>query len=424
MLHAFLFKTPVLFLKLERGFIMTEQALSDLKVLEFGDLASAPYCCKLMADLGAEVIKIEKPGFGDEARSREPFDQDIPGIERSGLFAYLNTNKRSITLNPHTTVGKSIFKELVKGADILVESQPPRSMDELGLTYEILEKINPQLIMTSITPFGQTGPHRDYKANELIRYNASGYGMISTACIEEPVPSPVKGGGRQSAFGGGQAAAVATMCAFHARDHIGAGQYIDLSIQELMAGQYESAIEHWTFDENEIGGVSDPIIQPICPLECKDGWIFLMCVEDYQYDRFVEVMGNPEWTKDELFKDRFSRAEYMDAPVPLLTEWTMQHTKDDVFKMCQAARVPVGPCYNSEEILNSEQLTARNYFVEIDHPVMGKAKYPGAPYRLSLTPWHIERRAPLLGEHNEEIFCDRLGYTKQDLIKMRQAGVI
>ncbi|MBL7176411.1 MAG: CoA transferase [Desulfobacteraceae bacterium] len=403
---------------------MPDEALSDLKVLEFGNLASAPYCSKLMADLGAEVIKIEKPGQGDKARSREPFAGNTPGMEKSGLFAYLNTNKFSLTLNPDTTMGKTIFKELIKGVDILVENQAPRVMEELGLTYDILEKINPQLIMTSITPFGQTGPHRDYKACELIRYNACGYGMISTACIEEPVPAPVKGGGVQTAFGAGQAAAVATMCAFHARDQIGAGQHIDLSIQELMAGQYESAIEHWTFDENEMGGVMDPVIQPICPLECKDGWIFLMCVEDYQYDRFVEVMGNPEWTKDELFKDRFSRAEYMDALVPLLTEWTMQYNKDEVFKMCQAARVPAAPCYNSKEILNSEQLTARNYFVEIDHPVIGKTKYPGAPYRLSLTPWQIKRRAPLLGEHNEEILCGRLGYTKQDLIKMRQTSVI
>jgi crotonobetainyl-CoA:carnitine CoA-transferase CaiB-like acyl-CoA transferase len=403
---------------------MPDEALSDVKVLEFGNLASAPYCCKLMADLGAEVIKIEKPGQGDEARSREPFSGNTPGIERSGLFAYLNTNKLSLTLNPHATMGKTIFKELVKGVDILVENQAPQLMEELGLTYDILEKINPQLIMTSITPFGQTGPHKNYKACELIRYNACGYGMISTQCIEEPVPTPVKGGGMQTAFGAGQAAAVATMFAFHTREQIGEGQYIDLSIQELMAGQYESAIQHWIYDENEMGGIMNPIIQPICPLECKDGWIFLMCVEEYQYDRFVEVMGNPEWTKNELFKDRFTRAEYMDALVPLLTEWTMQYTKDEVFMMCQAARVPAAPCYNSKEILDSEQLAFRKYFVEIDHPVIGKAKYPGAPYKLSLTPWQIKRPAPLLGEHNEEILCNRLGYSKDDLVRMRQTGVI
>jgi crotonobetainyl-CoA:carnitine CoA-transferase CaiB-like acyl-CoA transferase len=385
---------------------MTERALSDLKVLEFGNLVSAPYCCKLMADLGAEVIKIEEPGVGDESRSREPFAQDNPGVERSGLFAYLNTNKLSVTLNPGTALGKAIFENLVRGADILVENQPPRLMEALGLTYEILEKVNPRLIMTSITPFGQTGPHRDYKAYELNSYNGCGYGYISTVCIREPVMPPVKAGGRQAEFGAAQSASVATMCAVFARD------------------QYESFIEYWTFAENETGGVTSPILQPMIPLECKDGWIFLICVEEDQFDRLVEIMGNPEWAQNELFENRFSRAEYADALVPLLTEWTMEHTKDEIFNMCQAARVPVGPAYSSEEVVRSEHLAARNYFVEMDHPEIGRAKYPGSPYRFSLTPWRIERHAPSLGEHNEEVFCHRLGYTKQDLVKMKQAGVI
>ena len=403
---------------------MTERALSDLKVLEFGNLVSAPYCGKLMADLGAEVIKIEEPGVGDEARNRGPFAQDTPGLERSGLFAYLNTNKLSITLKPNTVLGKKIFKELVKSSDILVENQPPSLMEELGFTYKTLEKVNPRLIMTSITPFGQTGPHRDYKAYELNTYNGCGYGYVSTACITEPVMPPVKAGGRQSEFGAAQSASVASMCAVYARDQIGAGQHIDISIQEIMAGQYESIIEHWTLAENEMGGLTHPIIQPITPLECKDGWIFLMCVEDDQFDRMVEIMGNPEWAENELFQDRFLRADYADALVPLLTEWTMQYTKDEIFKMCQKARVPVGPAYSSEDVVNSEHLNERNYFMEMDHPEMGRAKYPGAPYRLSVTPWQINRHAPSLGEHNEEIFCHRLGYSKEDLVRMRQAGVI
>jgi len=401
-----------------------ERALSDLKVLEFGNLVTAPYCVKLLADLGAQVIKIENPVGGDKARSRGPFAGDNPGLEKSGLFAYLNTNKRSITLNPRTSLGKAVFEDLIKDADILVENQPPQLMEELGLTYDALEKINSQLIMTSITPFGQTGPHRDYKAHELTTYNGCGYGFISTVCITEPVMPPVKAGGRQSEFGAAQAAAVATMCAVHARDQIDAGQHIDISIQEVMAGQYESTIQHWVLAENEMGGLTNPIIQPMLPLECKDGWIFLMCVEEDQFDRLVEVMGNPEWAQTELFQDRFLRADFADALVPLLTEWTMQYAKDELFKMCQAARVPVGPAYSSEEVVCSEHLAARNYFVEMDHPEIGQAKYPGAPYRLSATPWQIERVAPVLGEHNEEILCDRLGYTMEDLVHMKQAGVI
>ncbi len=403
---------------------MADQALSGLKVLEFANLVSGPYCGKLFADLGAEVIKIEEPFRGDESRRREPFAQDIPGAERSGLFAYLNTNKLSITLNPKTTKGNSIFMELVKGADILIENYPPREMEKFGLTYENLEKVNPLIIMTSITPFGQTGPHRNYTAHELNTYQGSGYGIISTVTYEEPVPPPVKGGGRQSEFGAAQAAAVAAMCAVHVRDSIGAGQHIDISIQELMSGQNESGIQHWVFAENEMGGVTHPVLQPILPLPCKDGWVFLMCVEDHQYDKFIELMGNPDWNESELFENRFTRADYIDALAPLLSEWTMQYTKEEVFEMSQAAHVPVAPAYNSEEVVNSPHLAAREYFVEIDHPEIGRAAYPGAPYRLSLTPWKIEHRAPLLGEHNKEIFCNRLGYTRQDMVKLNQSGVI
>jgi crotonobetainyl-CoA:carnitine CoA-transferase CaiB-like acyl-CoA transferase len=403
---------------------MPDQALSGLKVLEFANLVSGPYCGKMFADLGAEVIKIEDPVGGDTARNREPFAGNTPGLERSGLFAYLNTNKMSITLDPKTARGKSIFIELVKDADILIENHSPKEMEQLGFTYEALEKINPRLIMTSITPFGQTGPYRDYKAFELNTYQGSGYGFISTVCFEEPVPQPIKAGGRQSEFGTAQAAAVATMTAVHARDEIFAGQHIDIAIIELMAGQNESGIQHWVLAENEMGGVSHPVVQPICPLPCKDGHFFLMCVEDHQYDKFVDLMGNPEWNDSELFKDRFARADYVDALIPLLSEWTMEYTKQEIFKMGQAAHVPLAPAYTAEDVVNDGHLADRKYFEEIEHPVIGKAKYPGAPYRLSETPWQIKRHAPLLGEHNEEILVNRLGYTRQDIVKLSQAGVI
>jgi len=219
---------------------MAEQALTGLNVLEFGNGVPPCYCGKLLADLGAEVIKIEPPLVGDKTRHRAPFAGDTPGLERSGLFAYLNTNKFSITLDCESLEGKRLFKQLVERCDILVENFPPRFMHDHGLTYPELEPLNPNLVMVSITPFGQTGPHRDYKATELITYGACGYGMATTVCIEEPVMPPVKAGGRQSEFGAGQAAAAAAMCAVYARDQLGAGQYIDLSIQELMAHHHTS----------------------------------------------------------------------------------------------------------------------------------------------------------------------------------------
>ncbi len=403
---------------------MTDQALTGLKVIEYANMVSGPYCGKLLADLGAEVIKIEEPYRGDDARRCEPFANNIPGIERSGFFAYLNTNKKSITLNLDSIKGKEIFKELIRESDILIENHPPKWIDEIGIKYEILEKVNPQLIMTSITPFGQTGPYKDYEAYELNTYCGSPFGALSTAALEEPVNKPIKGGGRQSEFMGAQAAAVATMCAVISRKKIGEGQHIDIALQELMTGQCEAAIEHWTFAENEMVGVMHPVITPIMPFPCKDGWVFLHFAEDHQYDSFVELMGNPDWNDKELFGDRFKRADYVDALVPLISEWTMQFTKEELFKMSQAVHAPVGPSYTSEEVVNSPHLSDRKYFIEIEHPEIGLAKYPGAPYRLSLTPWKINCHAPLLGEHNELIYSGRMGYTKQDFIKLTQMNII
>jgi crotonobetainyl-CoA:carnitine CoA-transferase CaiB-like acyl-CoA transferase len=402
---------------------MKEEALKGLKVIEFGEMVSAPYCTKLMADLGAEVIKVERPGLGDKARRTEPFAGDVPGIERSGLFAYLNTNKLSVTINTSTKKGRALFRELVAYGDVLVENNHPKTMEKLGFTYESLKEVNPRIIMTSITPFGQSGPYRNYRAYELNTYHGGGFGYISTVTFKEPVMPPIKAGGRQSEFAGAMAGAVATMCAIFAREATGSGQHIDISIQECLAGQYESAIEHWTFNENEMGGLTNPIIQPMLPIPCQDGWVFLMCVEEQEFDNLVKVMGNPEWVNSELFKDRYKRAEYADALSLFLYEWSSQYKKEELFRICQEGGVPVGPAYTAEDVINSEHLRARNYFVEIDHPVIGRTKYPGAPYFLSETPWKAGR-APLLGEHNEEVFCGKLGYTRIDLVKFMDADII
>jgi len=377
-----------------------------------------------MADLGAEVIKVEEPGVGDEARRKEPFAGGTPGIERSGLFAYLNNNKLGITLNPKTHTGKGIFKELVRAADILVENNHPKMMEQLGLQYSDLEAINPRLVMTSITPFGQNGPYRDFKACELISYHVGGFGYITTQTYKEPVLPPVKAGGYQSQFSAGTVGAVATMGALQALNVIGLGQHVDISVQECMAGQMEMQFEYWTFQQDIVGGLRTPFLAPMMPLRCKNGWVYTQCLEEHHFDNLVKVMGNPEWAKSELFKDRLSRARYVDGLEVLLNDWSTQYTKEEVFHMAQAGHVPIAPANNAEDLLNDPHLKEREFFVDIEHLVIGKVKYPGAPYKLSKTPWAVKRPAPLLGEHNEEIYCGRLGYTKQDLVKMSEAGII
>ncbi|MFA5368314.1 MAG: CoA transferase, partial [Dehalococcoidia bacterium] len=174
---------------------MTNTALGGLKVLEFAQFVSGPYCAKLLADMGAEVIKIEPPIVGDSARKREPFLDDVPGLERSGFFLFLNTSKLGITLDPDTATGRDIFLRLVAYCDVLIEDNPPSFMKERGLDYENLSKINPRLVMTSITPFGQSGPYRDYKAYNLNSYHGSGVARVLSSILPKETPIPVKGPG-------------------------------------------------------------------------------------------------------------------------------------------------------------------------------------------------------------------------------------
>lgn len=404
---------------------MAKQALAGLKVVEWGNFVSAPYCAKLMADYGAEVIKIEEPLVGDEARHHGPFLHDIPHPERSGLFLYLNTNKLGITLNVKSATGKEIFKRLVKDADILVENNPPKVVEELGLDYATLSKINPRLVMTSITAYGQTGPYRDYKAYDL---NCSAAGGLSCGIGHPgraPLVLPLSQCDCQGALGG----ACASLLAIVARDVTGRGQHADVSEAEVAATlQVGTYVPQYIFygvvgvRTGHRGGLGR---YPTGILPCKDGYVCITAPRVDQWIRFTELMGSPEWTKNPRYRDRRAmQEEYPDEADALLAPWLMSHTKADIFDSGQAMRIPLTPVNTIAEVVNDSQLNTRGFFVEFDRAEVGTLKYPGAPYKMSKTPWQIQRPAPLLGEHNEEIYCGRLGYTREELARLRRAGVI
>ncbi len=410
---------------------MTNEALSGLRVLEYGNLISAPYCTKLFADLGAEVIKIEDPERGDEARGLGPFAEDTPHPEMSGLFLYLNTNKLGITLNLRSTTGRDIFKELVKQADAFVENNPPKVMEELGLDYESLSQLNPRLVMTSITPFGLTGPYRDYKAHDLHIWQMGGIGYLSTLIYPTVVfthrhrSRPLRAGGRQADFTAAMHAAVATMTALLAGDAIGSGQQVDLSAQEAVASVgSEAHVPRWTYAGDLEVGERGWIVYPIGLFPCRDGYVNLFCVDDWHWDNLMKLMGNPEWASQEIFKDRFIRGENWQVLEVLLADWFKERSVAEVYQAARRERVPLFPANTVADVLASVHLAERGFFEEIEHPVAGRAKYPGAPYKLSRTPWRVVRPAPLLGEHNEEVYLKRLGFTRQDLVKLRESGVI
>lgn len=410
---------------------MPEKALAGVKVLEYADLISGPYCTKLLSNLGAEVIKVERPRVGDRSRSVGPFPNDTPDPEKSGLFLYLNANKLGITLNTKTETGLALFKELVKSVDILVENHPPQEMADLGLDYSSLKRINPHLIMTSITPFGQSGPYRDYKAYDINSQAAGGLAYITGDPEREPLLTPWGQAGYQAALN----AAVGTLSALYWREATGLGQHVDISVQECIASVLGDVISFYSYMGTVKPRRTTPLdfagvtVWPVDIYECKDGYVSICILEPHQWRGFVDLIGNPEWASDPKLEDRrifLERSEEQEVPDlgPLIKETLKSYTVDQLFHEGQRRRIPITPVHSAQDLFNFPQLNERGFFVQIEHPKVGRLTYPGAPFKLSETPWSLERPAPLLGEHNEEILSHRLGYPKMDLVKMAEAGII
>lgn len=402
---------------------MAEKALAGVKVLEFASFVTGPYCVKLLADLGAEVIKIEKPGVGDDARRRGPFPNDIPHSERSGLFLYLNTNKLGITLNINSQTGKRIFKQLVEWADILVEDNPPKVIKELGFDYETLKTINPKLIMISITPFGQTGPYRDYKAYGLNVSHGSGSGYLTPMPESEAELGPIKGGGFFEDYCDGLSASAATLTALYWREMTGQGQHVDVSKQEASLSLDRAEVSLYAAE----GKVSSRVRMGgmMGFQRTRNGYALFNMGDDRHWEAMVEMIGHPEWAKDEKFKDGQSREKNSQELQSHIAEWLKTVDGEELYHKAQSAGIPAGVVRSPGDLIeHDQQLKARDFFVTIDHPVAGKLTYPSSPYRFSETPWQVERPAPTLGEHNEAVYSKVLSYSKEELVKLREAGII
>lgn len=406
---------------------MLDQALSGIRIIDLTWHIAGPYCTKLLADYGADVVKVEQPGKGDPARTMAPFFKDEPHPEKSGLFLHLNTNKKGITLNLKTATGKKILKELVKDADILVESFRPHVMPGLGLDYETLKKINPRLLMVSISSFGQTGPYREFKATEIVEY-AMGGEMYSTGIAGR---EPLKLGGNVVQYQAGTVAAVATMGALFAAESQGNGQHVDVSIMETQAGSADRRAIYlmgyicagvittrWPPPREAVR----MLIMPQGVYPCKDGFVNTLSLPQW-WPRYIEALGMPELKDDPRFQNIFSMEAGMEFDA-IWYSWLADHGKHELFDIFLKSKIASAPVNNPEDLLNNVQLKAREYFVDIDHPKTGKITYPGAPFKLSESPWKIRLPAPLLGQHNEEIYCGQLGYTREDLVKLREGGII
>lgn len=405
---------------------MLEQALSGVKVIDLTNYVAGPYCTKLLADYGADVIKVEKPGEGDGARRLGPFPEDEPHPEKSGFFAFLNTNKRGITLNLKSDAGKAILLRLVEGADILVESFSPRVMPGLGLSYERLKEVNSRLVMVSISNFGQTGPYRGFKASELV-LNAMGGEMYSRGLADR---EPLKLGGNAVQCQAGTVAALATVTAWFGVEERGYGDHVDVSIMEtqistvdlrgpaLLGYQYTGRVAR-----RMVHGAASAY-----PFGCymvADGYAQIGAGSSIYWPRVLKMLGYPEELTNPAMGTPAGQIDpdlrgIFDA---YFLPWCLERTKLEIFLAAQAVNLPCGPVNTMEDIGRDPHFEAREFFVDVQHPAMGEVKIPGPPFKMAESPWGLRRPAPLLGQHNEEVLGE-LGYSREDLVKLKETGVI
>jgi len=409
--------------------------LSPYRILDLSD-EKGQFCGKMLSDLGAEVIKVEKPG-GDPSRNIGPFFRNEVDPEKSLHWFAFNTNKKSITLNLDLHEGRKLFKDLVKTADIVIETFDPGYLAGIKLSYEDLEKINKKIILVSITPFGQTGPYKYYKAPEIVAWAMGAHAYQ----VGEPERPPLKMSHHSQSYlhASGQAA-VAVMLALHHKNNTGEGQHIDVSIQE--------SVLHST-DQQETTGRWDAIRQlrhrgmawPRTGLKttsrwtCKDGYVifvFWFGLSAHYTTPLIELMKEQNECDDFLANFDFSKFDWADATQEIwdkLAEPTqkffLKRTRAELYQYALTRRIQLFPIQNPSDYIDDEQLESRNFWVKLNHPELGESiTYPGPFYKSNETAARINRRAPLIGEHNRHIYHDELGITLEDMQKLHIKSVI
>ena len=400
---------------------MPDGPLSDLKVVELADMVSGPHAGKLLAAMGADVVKVEQPGTGDPARRQPPFPDDVPNPETSGLFFYHNMGKRSVTLDIGTATGARLFRELAGSADILIENHRPGWMAERGLGYDDLRAVNQGLVYVSVTPFGQTGPYSSYLATDLVTFALSGVGYY-TFGMAEPGEPPSHAPGRVAEIMAGQSAAECALVAIFDRDVTGRGQWVDISGMETLANNLKMEAGPYVFAGRGPGRMLSDVAIPMQPEPAKDAYVYVLVVNDAHWAGVKAAMGYPEWAESPLFATMQDRVVNMDYLQIMLKEWYAEHPADEIVRLLQDNGVTAGPVYDIATAMTHPTMVEREVFVGVDHPVAGRVTVPGAPARMTGTPFRNDR-PPLLGEHTRQVLGE-LGYGAGDLAHLSAQGVI
>jgi len=393
--------------------------LSGLRVLDLGVQVSGPFCAKLLADYGADVIKIEPPHLGDFARRAGPFAGDDPHPEKSIQFLFLNTNKRGVSLDTTISSGRRIFEKLLATADILVENFSPSEASALAFDYPTLAEINPYLVVTSITPFGQTGPYKDMAATDIVTTAVSGLMYHSGDSDREPL----RNGLDQSLYVAGINGAVATLAAIFQRLITGRGQHVDVSVAECLSSHLVQPVPYY----NYMGAIKGrrPVrgsgFEELMP--ARDGYVIPSVQGSQPWSTVAGLIGLEE-LRDEKFATGGGRIEHGEELKDLLTRGLAQWDRKPLFQASGESRLVFGMAQDASDLYHCPHLRERGFYVEVEHPVAGKADYPGLGPHLSDMEYQVTRPAPLLGQHNQEVFCGEMGYTKEDLVVLRQMGAI
>jgi len=413
-----------------------ELALDPYRVLDLSD-EKGLLCGKILGDLGADVIKIERPG-GDPARKIGPFYKDTPDPEKSLYWFAYNTNKRGITLNIETTEGKKLFKRMVEKADFLIESFPVGYMDELSLGYSALSKINPGIIMISISHFGQTGPYKNYKGCDIVDMAMSGYMYVCGDPDRPPVAISVP---QAYLLAAADAASGATIALYHRR-LTGEGQFVDVSIQEAMTilpydcRIYWELTEHITRREGHflVRRVGDDLRRERQTWVCKEGHVSFITGSAIFTGRMSALM---EWITEEGMADDFVKgvdwknfdlslvnSEFIRQVDDRIEKFFKTHTSSELYKGAVEKKIILYPVTTPKDIAENQQLEAREFWEPVSHPELGNTiTYPGEFLKATEMSLNIRQRAPLIGEHNEEVFGE-LGFTKEKLLALKQDNII
>ena len=391
--------------------------LKGITVLTFGRVLAGPFAAMLLADLGAEVIKVETPGKGDSARGNDPFVNDV-----SSYFLSVNRGKKSLTVNSRSEEGKEILKKMISQVDILLENFRPGIMQKMGLQYEVAREINPRIIYVSISGFGQYGPNSKRPTWDMVAQGAGG----TVSITGEPGRDPVRVGYSIGDMGAALFAINATLAALYERVQSGQGQYIDVSMTDCQVALCENACGRY-FATGEIArplGGRHPILTPFQIFPTKTDSMVVVAHRARYWEKLCRVIGREDLMEDPRFTERSTRTKNHKIIESILVDIFKTKTRDEWFEIFEENGMAYGPVNNIGQVIHDRHFNEREMFLEVDHSRLGKLKVVGTPMKLSRTPCEIERASPDLGENTEEILKERLDLSQGEIDKLKGEGII